>query len=661
MGDRHDVDVEPHNGDVDRGFTLIEILIVLSIMGVIAGALAMTVSIVLRTAPSSEVRVDDARTIQGLVTWLPQDVDAAPPGSFNTDPAAPWPCNGTTPSNSFNVLTMHWTERADSTTNFVASYRYEFNGSTWHILRYTCDDTSSSMSFGQSLNMTDGLPPWNNLAPPARVTMCDTAVDNAGDCPVGHEITTNTPPHVESLKFSLTRLDGEQVVIDAAPKNPDQNLADDPNASSNAAPTVSQTNYTVDMFAGETVTVDLNTTHNPSDADGDALSVAIDSSEPAPPGITATTSDPLNVTLTADPSLSTGTIATRLVLVVSDPRAGWVDPTLTINIVPQSNTAPTAVSLTHSLQLAPGQTAIVPLDVAHGIVDPDGDPLTASVIFPSSARIQPPTFDDPTRPLDLTVKAKGAAPLGAEVAPIEVTVDDGRGGFVLVQIFVEVINGVPNTPPTLTSPNVDIDMFAGDTITLSLDTTHGASDADGDPLAALIDTSAPQPSGITTTLSGLEVEITTDQSLVVGPLSSPLALNIRDGHGGTVDVTITITIIPTPPPPSDCVLGTLTATPSSVNRQGNGSSPKHLKQDVTVSLTYSGSCDGLVLKYDTGDTSGLGIGSGRVFPVGSPSTIVIVGKPNGGTEKWLSGTVTLTASTTSAVTPTSVTTTLVVN
>ena len=68
-----------------------------------------------------------------------------------------------------------------------------------------------------------------------------------------------------------------------------------------------------------------------------------------------------------------------------------------------------------------------------------------------------------------------------------------------------------------------------------------------------------------------------------------------------------------------------------------------------------------MLKYDTGDTSGLGVGTGRVFPPGSPASIVIYSKGNGGTEKWLTGTFTLTAETTSAVTPNQVTTTLVVN
>ena len=77
--------------------------------------------------------------------------------------------------------------------------------------------------------------------------------------------------------------------------------------------------------------------------------------------------------------------------------------------------------------------------------------------------------------------------------------------------------------------------------------------------------------------------------------------------------------------------------------------------------TYTGTCNGLTLTYDSGDSTGLGIAPGRVFPPGSPSSIVIVSKNNGGTEKWTTGNKTLTAQTTSAVTPNSITTVLSVS
>jgi hypothetical protein len=492
--------------------------------------------------------------------------------------------------------------------------------------------------------------------------MCDASVDVNGDCPPGHEILTSTSPDVESLKLSITRLDGSVATIDAAPKNPDQDLADDPDATTNAIPTISQTDYVLDMYAGETVTVDLNTTHNPSDGDGDTLSVAIDSSEPLLPGIMAATSDPLDLTITADPALSPGLISPSLVLIISDPRAGWVDATVTVNIIPEPNQPPTVSPAVYHLQLEPGATVVVPLDVSHGASDPNGDPMTATLLLWPNARTNPPSTPDPSRPLDLEVRALNSAPLGPALLPIEVLIEDGRGGSVLATITVEIVPATPNNPPTVTSTNVHVTMFAGETITLSLDTTHGASDPDADPLSAVIDTSDPQPSGIATSLlGGLNVELSADPSMLAGPVSIPVSLEIEDIHGDDVDVTISIEIIPTPPPPSDCVLGSLTASPNPVDRQGNGSGPRHLKNDVTVTLTHSGSCDGLVLNYDTGDTSGLGVGTGRVFPPGSPSSIVIYAKGNGGTEKWLAGSFTLTASTTSAVTPSELTTTLTVS
>jgi prepilin-type N-terminal cleavage/methylation domain-containing protein len=646
----------------DRGFTLIEVVIVLATIGIIAAALAATVTVVLRTAPPTEERANDARSLQGLVTWIPQDVDAAPPSGFDTDAAA-WPCGGPAPANSYNVLAVSWNERTTTTTNYASTYRYEFDGTNWHIARYACDDADTgTMTTGGRTNLTSALPPWDNLAPPASVTMCDTTVDNAGDCPAGHEILTNTSPDVESLKIRITRLDGVESTIDAAPKNPDQDLADDPNATTNAIPTISQTNYTLTMNAGDTVTLDLNTTHSPSDGDGDTLSVAIDSSEPMPAGITASTSDPLEVTITADPSLSSGTISPPVVLIISDPFAGWVDATVTVEILPAVNLPPTVSPTTyHALLPVGGATVVLPLELTHGATDPNGDPLAATVLnWPASTVHQP--YIPPSDPMELGIAAKSATPVGVIPFPVEVLIEDGRGGSVTAFITLEVVAPAPNSPPTVTSGNVNLTMFADETVTLFVDASHGASDPDGDAIHVIVDPSDPQPAGITTVVpGGLEVQLTTDPSVTAGPMSVPVNLAVEDIQGNRTPITISVEILPTPPPPSDCVLGTIAASPNPVARQGNGSGPRHLKQDVTVTVTYSGSCDGLVLKYDTGDTSGLGVGTGRVFPPGSPSSIVIYSKGNGGTEKWLTGSFTLTASTTSAVTPSEISTTLTVN
>ena len=100
--------LETRADDADRGFTLIEILIVVTSIAIIAAAAAATISVVLRTAPPTEERANDARSLQGLVTWIPQDVDAAPPGGFDTATNA-WPCGGLAPLNSYNVLSVSYT------------------------------------------------------------------------------------------------------------------------------------------------------------------------------------------------------------------------------------------------------------------------------------------------------------------------------------------------------------------------------------------------------------------------------------------------------------------------------------------------------------------------------------------------------------------------
>src|SRR5690606_29078387 len=112
-------------------------------------------------------------------------------------------------------------------------------------------------------------------------------------------------------------------------------------------------------------------------------------------------------------------------------------------------------------------------------------------------------------------------------------------------------------PPVATSPNLAIDMYAGDVISLSLDASHGVSDPDGDPLA-ITDVVAPADIGVS--LDGaLAVTITADGGLPVGPIVLPVMLEVEDIHGDDVDVTITINILETPSLPSDCVLGTLVA------------------------------------------------------------------------------------------------------
>ena len=653
---------QPADRGDDTGFTLIEVLIVVVVMGFIMTAIAGTIVVVLRTSPPTEVRAEDARSVQGLVTWLPQDVDAAPPDGFNRDHGY-WPCGGSAPADSYNIITSEWTETMVNVRSFAASYRYELKGENWHMVRYFCDDnTTGVMGAPERINLTSQLPAWDASSPPAWVSMCRSFVDAGAACPTGDIVPGSeaAPAEVHSLKLHIERIDGAAATIDAAPKNPDQDLADDPNASPNNSPTLSKTDHTLQIFAGQTVTFDVTNSsfHGASDPDGDPISVALDSTEPLPAGISVTTTDPTLVNITADPSMTTGVKTPKVILIVSDNNAGWVDALVTVQIIPEVNAAPTATSTTYHLVAEQGDTVVLPLDSTHGLADPNGDVLDVTVTGHPASFVSPPKVDSPG-PLDLEVKVPGGAPLGVTPNPIDLLVDDLNGGTITLTITVEIVAPTPNQAPTAATPTLNVDMYPGDSLTVDVVADHGVSDPDGDPLS-IVDMTG--PSGLTLTADGaLGATILADPSLPVGPMPSPVRLEVEDIHGDEVEVFVQITILEIPPAPSDCVLGSLTASPSTVDRHSNGKNAHPLKQDVTVTVSWSGTCDGLALKYDTGDTSGLGIGTGRVFTGGSPSSIVIVGKSNGGTEKWQKGTYTLTVETTSDVTPNSLTTTLTVN
>ena len=124
--------------------TLHSILLLVSItlIGVIATVVASTIVITLRTNPVTEGRTDVARTLQGLVTWLPQDVDSTPPTGFTTTKSAP---SGCTTSQGTNLLLLQWTEKIyNTTTTFIANYRHYTNskGESF-ITRTTCRGTGA--------------------------------------------------------------------------------------------------------------------------------------------------------------------------------------------------------------------------------------------------------------------------------------------------------------------------------------------------------------------------------------------------------------------------------------------------------------------------------------------------------------------------------------
>lgn len=103
----------------DRGMTLVELLVVVTVMGLMAAVISAAVVVVLRQQQDTQERTDAARWEQALALWMPADLASA--SDIDADPATrPGGCGAECDGTS-NVLELTWGVAPDIT---VVSYRY---------------------------------------------------------------------------------------------------------------------------------------------------------------------------------------------------------------------------------------------------------------------------------------------------------------------------------------------------------------------------------------------------------------------------------------------------------------------------------------------------------------------------------------------------------
>lgn len=199
----------------DRGFTLTEVVIVVVILGVISVAIAGVFSVIVRTAPATEARADDARSLLGLSTWLPADVNSTPMtpvGSvdvegapFDRRPGASSTC--ASGNEGTNLLKLRWTEAYGSTVRYDVSYRLQERPSGWHIVRVSCTNggTAAVLNMTAALGPITGTPTLEEKGP---VTVTWKTRDG----------------RVVGAVFRVTTIDGEHIRIDTVSQSPVETL-----------------------------------------------------------------------------------------------------------------------------------------------------------------------------------------------------------------------------------------------------------------------------------------------------------------------------------------------------------------------------------------------------------------------------------------------------
>ena len=191
----------------DGGFTLIELVVAIAVLGIIMPVITATFVVIVRNSPAVQTRTDDSRSTRGLSTWLPQDVLSTPPVVITDGSSTPGytltarasDCASTAGT---NVLHMVWQENvgpnAATLTNFVANYRYVIVGATTQIKRYACSGI--------------GPPPYTNTL----VRNATTALDGSS---VG-AVAVYSGARLAFVDVQVVTASGLQVLIRAASRNP---------------------------------------------------------------------------------------------------------------------------------------------------------------------------------------------------------------------------------------------------------------------------------------------------------------------------------------------------------------------------------------------------------------------------------------------------------
>lgn len=331
---------------------MLEALITITLMGVLTVSLSAVITTVLRTSPAAEGRDDDARSLLGLITYMPEDVNSTPAGGFDRDPNRASGCSD--PGTGVNLAHMTWYEDIGGGTTYLASYRYIDDGSGYKIYRFSCEQGDPTTLIR---GMSAELPP------------IDESTWVAGDAPIIIAETVNSDGDINGLTIEIQTLSGGSLDFEMRTNNLNEVLPPvvftpaGPVDPGNVGP--SAADVSVSTTRGDAVTFALPA----SDPDGDGLIVTLDTL----PAVWSRSLSGLTLTLDPKNSNAEGYIAT-IPYSVADPGGLTASATITVEIVAVLNVngPPTADPVVETG--VAGTATFIPLPVT----DPDSDELTVT-------------------------------------------------------------------------------------------------------------------------------------------------------------------------------------------------------------------------------------------------------------------------------------------
>ena len=148
--------------------TLVELLITVTILGIIMTSLSAAMIVILRSERPIKDHLSESKDITFLQAWIPNDLASA--SSRNIDPLYQPSSRTTLPGT--NVLTLDRADISTSgiTTNYIVSYRYVSVGDEWQLQRYEIRNvglaTQTITKVGVAHQLASPPPTWNPTQSP---------------------------------------------------------------------------------------------------------------------------------------------------------------------------------------------------------------------------------------------------------------------------------------------------------------------------------------------------------------------------------------------------------------------------------------------------------------------------------------------------------------
>ena len=148
--------------------TLVELLITVTILGIIMTSLSAAMIVILRSERPIKDHLSESKDITFLQAWIPNDLASA--SSRNIDPLYQPSSRTTLPGT--NVLTLDRADISTSgiTTNYIVSYRYVSVGDEWQLQRYEIRNvglaTQTIIKVGVAHQLASPPPTWNPTQSP---------------------------------------------------------------------------------------------------------------------------------------------------------------------------------------------------------------------------------------------------------------------------------------------------------------------------------------------------------------------------------------------------------------------------------------------------------------------------------------------------------------